>query len=344
MNALKRRNPLTESFLVQLNVDLEVLGGRIPKLRNAFPVSTESVSPNDHCFSSRDPNSVPQPPPRNVWEQQRGAECQPTSDKDGAGSKGTAGTTAYRNECQFLRMAEDDGNPINAPDLSATETPDTSAAGVSQTPSSSTGIGSQSWHGADRGGSLPTRKRGSGTSPYPHVIGLLPVTNVNVFEMTSSPNGTSGTPPEGQSSGLSPNSGSSDPRQNSNLAPGQAGLRNSSSSGRTSFEASPATSSSHNPHIPSKQPAAQTADADAAAAFFNDIPSAAGGFGLGGESTGLTPRFTMTDAAGANEYGGWEMSGQSGMTPGAEGVLGSILNMGSMDTMDMGWDPEIGLR
>lgn len=44
MNALKRRNPLTESFLVQLDVDLEVLGTRIPKLRNAFPRSTDSVS------------------------------------------------------------------------------------------------------------------------------------------------------------------------------------------------------------------------------------------------------------------------------------------------------------
>lgn len=36
MNALKRRNPLTESFLVQLDVDLEALSLRIPTLRNAF--------------------------------------------------------------------------------------------------------------------------------------------------------------------------------------------------------------------------------------------------------------------------------------------------------------------
>ena len=43
MNALKRRNPLTESFLVQLDVDLEALGLRIPKLRAAFPRSTDSV-------------------------------------------------------------------------------------------------------------------------------------------------------------------------------------------------------------------------------------------------------------------------------------------------------------
>lgn len=44
MNALKRRNPLTESFLVQLDVDLEALAIRIPKLKAAFPRSTDSVS------------------------------------------------------------------------------------------------------------------------------------------------------------------------------------------------------------------------------------------------------------------------------------------------------------
>ena len=44
MNALKRRNPLTESFLVQLDVDLEALGVRIPKLRSAFPRSSDTVS------------------------------------------------------------------------------------------------------------------------------------------------------------------------------------------------------------------------------------------------------------------------------------------------------------
>ncbi|KAL7628267.1 hypothetical protein AAE478_002466 [Parahypoxylon ruwenzoriense] len=42
MNALKRKNPLTESFLVQLDVDLEALGARIPKLKSAFPRSVDS--------------------------------------------------------------------------------------------------------------------------------------------------------------------------------------------------------------------------------------------------------------------------------------------------------------
>lgn len=48
MNALKRKNPLTESFLVQLDVDLEALGARIPKLKSAFPKSGDSVR-NPEC-------------------------------------------------------------------------------------------------------------------------------------------------------------------------------------------------------------------------------------------------------------------------------------------------------
>ena len=35
---------MTESFLVQLDVDLEALGVRIPKLKSAFPRSSDSVS------------------------------------------------------------------------------------------------------------------------------------------------------------------------------------------------------------------------------------------------------------------------------------------------------------
>lgn len=44
MNALKKRNPLTESFLVQLDVDFEALATRIPRLKNAFPRGVDSVS------------------------------------------------------------------------------------------------------------------------------------------------------------------------------------------------------------------------------------------------------------------------------------------------------------
>src|ERR1700761_2141130 len=45
MNALKRKNPLTESFLVQLDVDLESFGMRNPKYKSIFAMSRDNVSP-----------------------------------------------------------------------------------------------------------------------------------------------------------------------------------------------------------------------------------------------------------------------------------------------------------
>ena len=44
MNALKRKNPLTESFLVQLDVDLEGLGMQNAKYKGIFAYSEDNVS------------------------------------------------------------------------------------------------------------------------------------------------------------------------------------------------------------------------------------------------------------------------------------------------------------
>lgn len=44
MNALKKKNPLTESFMVQLDVDLEGLGMRHPKYKSVFGYSEDNVS------------------------------------------------------------------------------------------------------------------------------------------------------------------------------------------------------------------------------------------------------------------------------------------------------------
>ena len=49
MNALKRKNPLTESFLVQLDVDLEGLGMRNPKYKSIFAYSEDNVSVPSFC-------------------------------------------------------------------------------------------------------------------------------------------------------------------------------------------------------------------------------------------------------------------------------------------------------
>ncbi|KAK1781333.1 fungal-specific transcription factor domain-containing protein [Copromyces sp. CBS 386.78] len=86
MNALKRKNPLTESFVVQLDVDLEALGAKVPKLKNAFSSSSDGSS--------------------------RGHVNPGT----GLGTQ-TTHENIYRQECQFLRTVEDDGNPANVPNL-----------------------------------------------------------------------------------------------------------------------------------------------------------------------------------------------------------------------------------
>lgn len=44
MNALKKKNPLTESFLVQLDVDLEGLGMRNSNFSSLFAYSEDNVS------------------------------------------------------------------------------------------------------------------------------------------------------------------------------------------------------------------------------------------------------------------------------------------------------------
>ena len=44
MNALKRKNPLTESFLVQFDVDLESLGMQNAKYKGIFAYSEDNVS------------------------------------------------------------------------------------------------------------------------------------------------------------------------------------------------------------------------------------------------------------------------------------------------------------
>lgn len=112
-------------------------------------------------------------------------------------------------------------------------------------------------------------------------------------------------------------------RQQTNSSNGTHGT-----SGRNSFETSPSSSSAA---------AAQRV----LPSIFDEMP--------GGEiPTGLTPgrhfgapetpKVDSTDAAGAGDFS-WDNFGAStGMTPMSEGVLRTMLQMGPMETMDLGWD------
>ncbi|KAK0737674.1 fungal-specific transcription factor domain-containing protein [Apiosordaria backusii] len=109
MSALKKRNPLTESFLVQLDVDLEALGVRIPKLKSAFPRSTDSVSSDMSTHATL----------RFEHSQAVRTSC----------------GLPYSNECHFLKGMGDDGNPANAPDIVEAEPPNPNISGFPGTES-----------------------------------------------------------------------------------------------------------------------------------------------------------------------------------------------------------------
>ncbi|KAL2883515.1 hypothetical protein SGCOL_001198 [Colletotrichum sp. CLE4] len=301
MNALKRRNPLTESFLVQLDVDLEALAMRIPKLKTAFPRSGESPSSANGNGGAKS-----------------GAVC---DDPDGV-----QGIMSYRNECHFMKTVDDDGNAANAPNIIE---PGQNDEGVPISASATPNLGGPNgWlsaeasllYGSNTTSNLPLH----GNSLTPSSGSMYDKSGSSSGRVTgfgqsesSGDNNMSGSPDGDQSNRPTPNSNASDPRVS--MAGGLDG------SGRNSFDAN--AQSSNNPR----------GGADANANFFND----AGGFGL---RTGLTPnqRFSMPDTPGA-DFGlpnGWgDLQGQTGMTPVAEGVLRSLMNMGPMDAMDLSsWD------
>lgn len=253
---------------------------------------------------------------------------------------------AYSNQCNFMKVAGDDGNPATAPDI----------IDIDPTP------GAANYSPAHQPTTLPTRDR-SHTGPYVPSHGLAPPPYYGPppdMDTGSSSNDLSGTSPDGN--GRTPNSsttgGTSDP-QRQNLAATTSNGHVNGRSGRNSFEASPVSSHQNISSISGTTPSEVERNVNA---FFGADPSS---FGMsGGVSTGLTPdqRFNMPTTGdnpgprgpggsaasgdGAAEFPGhtaptWAdiSGGQQGMTPVAEGVLRSIMGMGPIDGMDMGWEP-----
>lgn len=320
MNALKRRNPLTESFLVQLDVDLEALGVRIPKLKTAFPRSSDSVSPP--FTTQRMTHTV------SLTRKKPGSPAHPAliarARGDSQGQPKRHGILSYNNECPFMKTSGDDNNPPNAPEIIDLD---------------SGNPGPLAFSAAEQTTSLPTRE--PLRTPYmpPHGLVRPHFPGYGQPEMdTGSTNDMSGASPDGQSNRPTPNSSTaSENRQN--LTPGHM---NGGSAGPSSFETSPAVS-----HQNLNMGGTTQSEVDRGVnAFFGDPSS----FGIpSGVATGLTPgqRFSMPDPPpgppGSAEFpvpSGWgEMPQQTNMTPVADGVLRSIMTMGAMDTMDLGWDP-----
>lgn len=123
---------------------------------------------------------------------------------------------------------------------------------------------------------------------------------------------------------LTPNSSTSaSDRQQTSSGGGTRGV-----SGRNSFETSPAPPSTQQQR---NQPS-----------IFDDMP------GGGDIPTGLTPgrqyggpetpKNTSDGGSSVGDFSWDSFAGGSGMTPMSEGVLRTMLQMGPMETMDMGWD------
>ncbi|KAI1824234.1 fungal-specific transcription factor domain-containing protein [Xylaria intraflava] len=199
MNALKKKNPLTESFLVQLDVDLEALGQRIPKLRAAFPRSTDSptLGANTHMVSGHDRNC--NNGPRNGLE--------PPFDDSRCSYNPTGVPELMRPEGQNL---ENEGPHANS-------------------------FGARTWYSGEQ--PIPSQTRGSGTDNAINGLGIPPMIYTPYTEThDSDANNMSGSPnPDGRSNQPTPNSSGSASEQRRNAAD----TGTIASSGGASFSASP---------------------------------------------------------------------------------------------------------
>ncbi|KAF4998851.1 hypothetical protein FDECE_11694 [Fusarium decemcellulare] len=185
MNALKRRNPLTESFLVQLDVDLEALALRIPKLKTAFPRSSDS------------------PGTKNTGSP-KGAMCD--------NPEGVQGILAYRNECHFMKMAGDDGNAATAPDIV-----EPSGDAQNMAASGDASFGGQTWLSSEQ--QLPILTPSSGGTFEKNGSGSGPMSGFG--DLGGESQDASGSPDGLQSNRPTPNSSTGGSDQRAHLAPGQ---------------------------------------------------------------------------------------------------------------------------
>lgn len=330
MSALKRRNPLTESFLVQLDVDLEALGERIPQLKSAFPMSYDSPS------SGVPPGAISRP----------GAVCE-----DGA----VDGILSFQKE--YTKSDNTSSNQDNADDSSKDRISDTGSAGMNNQnhrfrPKNTDGsapAASNNWVFPES--RLPTRDRSNDNSPMFNIpTNGFPDPTVNILA-NGRPMGfvdeiqdMSTSPGDGLSSRPTPNSSSaSEGRQN--LAPPQqqGGMHSAGSSFDTSPVSPPRglVGGQQPTQVDRGPPGAYFATANGGPANYSTgQPGSAAAAAVGMNGAGADLGGLMSADPNSNDYmisEGWNMNGQTAMTPVSEGVLRTIINMGPMETMDLGW-------
>jgi len=224
---------------------------------------------------------------------------------------------AYRNECHFLKTVEDDGNPSTGPDLAEPDLESPKADG------SATGFTSQNWMAEHQ---IRNRESSSNRGLPMQGLPVLPSVSSGMAgfgqsESTADTNDMS-VSPEAQSNRPTPNSSAaSDHRPHPN---GQLNV-----SGPNSFEASP---------VPTHQALTSPNEVEGTPqqAFYRD-PNAFGINNIPPNQRFQVPSTAVSDFDVQNSW--QDMSSQPGMTPVAEGVLRSLMNMGPMDAMDLSsWD------
>lgn len=214
---------------------------------------------------------------------------------DCSGDGGGGGILAYRH------ANVGNSNPSNIPNVTQPESHNPTS-GLQR----SDDFGGQGWQ------QMPTRERSSG--PEACSQGVIPpmLYSGYVEGQETDLSGTSNT--DGPSNRPTPNSSSGSDNRQSTSGAGQM----ANSSGRASFDTSP---------IGSHQNSGHQSEMDAATAFFQ----------MGGGSTGMTPEqsFGTGETPGSAFTFSNGFTGQTGMTPVAEGVLQQL--MGDIP-MDLRWD------
>ncbi|KAI1421615.1 fungal-specific transcription factor domain-containing protein [Xylaria sp. FL1777] len=181
MNALKKKNPLTESFLVQLDVDLEALGLRIPKLKAAFPRSTDSPTsganvPNYRVRTEGNPDSARR-----------------------------SGVVFEDQGCNFMAYEKAD------PPICASELVEPERQNQGNDASHADPFGTQQWYSTEQ--QIPSRDRGSGPDNGANGIAITPLiytpygenqgSDANDMSVSSNPDGQSNRPTPNSSSNAS---------------------------------------------------------------------------------------------------------------------------------------------
>lgn len=207
MNALKKKNPLTESFLVQLDVDLEGLGMRNPKYKSVFAYSDDSLG-----IASAKPPKIGQ-----------------SSDGPPHGILG--------NDCNFMRLARD----VPVVDEASPTRTNSQSEPASATRTDSFANGRGNWDNPASGSGPDVQRTLQGLAlgdipNNPYSLDRGPGTGGYVNSEASASNDTGLSPDTTQSTSNRPtpnSSTTSDSRPN--LQPGHG-------SGSASFETSPAAS------------------------------------------------------------------------------------------------------